>query len=872
MNKFHMLASVGLAVLAFAPPMAAQAQNNNTIGDVVVTATKTGATNLQKTAISVSVIGGDVLDKSKVVTLRDLPSAVASLKISNNGSNVVPYIRGIGGYASNNEQDVGLYMDGIYLGRSTVALTSNFNDLARVEVVKGPQGSTFGRNAVGGAINFISREPSKEFQFQNTINVGNYNLIDEAVRMSGSVTDKMQAGIAVGYQKHDGYLINVAPGQSPIGAVNRTNVRVSLKYEITENLTNLVRADTMYTHEAWAPLTTLLLRTDDPRQITCSSSKAGLPGATPNSACGAYVFNGLAIKPGTNGAAYSASDPGAQFQISGSAAYAAPLANAKVGNLHYFGAGNTGIDSEINYGISDELTWKINDNISIKNLLGYRTATSSYITPTGNGTEYLTGSTHSVYEEHAFSDEININHTFGNLKGVIGLFGWTEYEHQFAPSITIVNPTKSSGSESYQDTRFPTQSYAIFASESYHFTPELALTLGGRYTQEHKVFDTYNNAFAWKGGLPAGWNGADPNNPAQQGILNTPANQTATNYVCTNGGTYSAGTKTCTPVSGSTSEIDYYHTSYSPFVAGFGTVFPIPAGAYQGIGPQLSQDSHAFTPKVGLEWQATPDAFLYATWSKGFKSGGFNFTARSPVGLTYQPEWITSYEIGAKTDWFDKRLRVNVSVFRNDWSNLQISQAIVLPNLTVPFTQSSNAAAARLTGLDADITAKPWDGWTFTSSVTWLPDATYTDFNSANVGTYLQPLLYARGDPRYNYAKSVYNASGKRLQNAPDISAIITGQKDFDLGNGQSLFVRAEGAYTGDTYFDISNDPISRRNPFGVYNASMGYSTAGGHYQIQLWARNFTDTQYTHNRVMGGTVQGVPGAPRTFGVQLNYTY
>ncbi len=813
MNKNNLLAGVGLAVLALAPPMAARAADS--IGDVVVTATKTGSTNLQKTAIAVSVVGGDVLDKSRVVTLRDLPSAVASLKISNNGSNVVPYVRGVGGYASNNEQDVGIYMDGVYLGRSSVALQSNFNDLARVEVVKGPQGSTFGRNAVGGAINFISREPSKEFQFQNTLNAGNYNLIDEAMRMSGSVTDKMQASIAIGYQNHAGYLINVVPGIPNSGAVNRFSARVGLKYEITENLTNLVRADYMYTHENWAPLTTLLLRTDDPRNVSATGAYTGI---------------------------------------------AAPLANAEVGNLHYFGAGALPVDSEVIYGISDELNWKINDHIAVKNLVAYRTSKSNFTT-VGNGTEFLTGTTNSNYIQHQFSDEINVTHTFGNLKGVIGLFGWTEYQHQFAPSITLVSPFAASGSESYQDTRFPTQSYAIFASESYHFTPELALTVGGRYTQEHKVLDTYNNGFKWVGGLPAGWNGSSASNPAAQGAYNNPvSNQNANKITCNPGGTG----PTCTG-----SSINYYLSSFFPFVAGYGNNFPL---TFPNIVPQLSQNSNAFTPKVGLEWQATPDAFLYATWSKGFKSGGFNFTARSQYGLTYQPEYITSYEIGAKTDWFDKKLRVNVSVFRNDWTNLQVSQNIVLPGLSVPYTQSANAGAARITGLDADITAKPWDGWTFTSNLTWLPDAIYIKYDTGNVGTFLTTLLASRGDPRENFAASTYNANGKRLQNAPDISAIITGQRDFDIGNGNSVFVRGEAAYTGNTYFDPSNDPISRRNPFGVYNASIGYSSTGGHYQVELWGRNVTDVQYTINRVIGKTVQGIPGAPRTFGIQLNYTY
>ena len=123
---------------------------------------------------------------------------MTALKIIQLNSNAVIFIRGVGGYASNNEQDVGIYEDGVYLGRTSAALDSNFNDLERVEVAKGPQGTTFGRNSVGGALNFITKQPSNTFQFQDTLNFGNYNLIDEAAHISGPVTDKMQASASVG--------------------------------------------------------------------------------------------------------------------------------------------------------------------------------------------------------------------------------------------------------------------------------------------------------------------------------------------------------------------------------------------------------------------------------------------------------------------------------------------------------------------------------------------------------------------------------------------------------------------------------------------------------------------------------------------------
>ena len=302
-----------------------------------------------------------------------------------------------------------------------------------------------------------------------------------------------------------------------------------------------------------------------------------------------------------------------------------------------------------------------------------------------------------------------------------------------------------------------------------------------------------------------------------------------------------------------------------PFVLGYGNAFP-------GSPPDATQNKTAFTPKVGINWQATKDAFLYFSYTRGFKSGGFNFTARNTFGDSYQPEWITTYEAGAKTDWFDHRLRVNVAVYRNDWTNLQVSQAIILPGLSTPVTQSGNAASARLTGLDADVTAKPWDGWTFTGSVSWLPDAVYLNYTTGQAGNFIKALLIQQGDPKENAGNNTYNASGNRLMSAPDLSAILSAQRDFDLGNGHTAFIRGEAQYTGTTQFDISGNSLETRNPFSIFNASMGWASSGGHYRVELWGRNLADRQYFISQSAGSLPEGVPGAPRTFGVQLQYTY
>jgi len=818
-NKFNFLSSVGLAVLVLAPPMAARAADSNSIGDVVVTATKTGTTNLQKTPLSISVIGGTDLKNTQVVKIRDLASDVPALKVINANSNVVFYIRGIGGFASNNEQDVGIYEDGVYVEKSSSILTANFNDLERVEVAKGPQGTTFGRNSVGGAINFITRQPSTTFQFQDTLNLGSYNLVDEAARISGPITDNLQASGAVSYVKHDGYLTDVVPGVASANSANRFSFHGALKYEFNNDITNLVRVDYLYTHENYGLNSANYLRSDDPRYISCSGSAASYAAA--QSTC---AFKG----------------------------FPAPLANAEVGNYHYYAGGTAPLESEDDYGINDEFNWKINDNLSLKNLLAYKTAENDTVFG-GNGTEYVTSINTTLYFQKQFSDELTLQHTYGNLKGVVGFSGWTSENRFKAPSWNFANPTPTNynpynpgtSSESYQDTRWDTISYAVYANETYQLTKDVGIIFGARYTVEQKKLDTYNTCFNWVGGVPAGLPGYNPAYPGSYG----PSGQT----LCPNTGTSNP-----------------YTAIIYPFVAGYGNTFT-PNGV--NITPDLVQNANAFTPKIGVQWQATSNAYLYASATRGFKSGGFSFTARNSYGAVYLPEWITTYEIGAKTDWLDKKLRVNVAVFRNDWTNLQVNSTITIPGTNTPLTEASNAANARNTGLDADVTFKPWDGWTFTSSVTWIPDAVYTNYTNGQSNGFFTGLFIQRQDPRYNYANGSYNATGNRLINNPDLVATLSGQKDFDLGNGNTAFIHVDGEYTGNTYFDISNDPISRRNPFALFNAAAGWASPGGHYQVELWARNLTDKQYANTLLPGSKVpQVVAGDPRTFGIQLNYTY
>ena len=460
-RKFNMLAGTALTVLAFAPGLAAHAQSSNTLSDVVVTATKTGATNLQKTPLSVDVLGSADLKKEGVESFRDLQMELPSVKLLTNGTNPRVYIRGVGGFNSN-DGEVSLYVDGVFISRPTEVTQTPFNDLDRVEVLEGPQGTLFGRNSVGGAINFISKVPSDHFTFNNTLSVGNFALIDEEASVSGPIADNMQASLAVTKFQHSGYEHNLVVGAGDANAANRFGARGQIRWEITPDITNTVRADYSYTNEVW--------QTGQNPLVDVSSGKE------PGVSAGCPVV----YTPGTAGCGFNY----------------APLFTAHIGDLRNVVYARVPHNAELVYGVSDEFNWKLNDHLTLKSVTAGRTDNSSQ--DQGNTTEVITAPPGpQLFYEYEVTQEFNLIHEYGPLSGVVGLYYYLDSNHYvvFAPTIggtPKAAPSASAGFTTGQDTWDPTSSKAAFIEESYHITPTLKITAGARYSQDLKTFNTYN--------------------------------------------------------------------------------------------------------------------------------------------------------------------------------------------------------------------------------------------------------------------------------------------------------------------------------------------------------------------------------------------
>ncbi len=252
---------------------------------------------------------------------------------------------------------------------------------------------------------------------------------------------------------------------------------------------------------------------------------------------------------------------------------------------------------------------------------------------------------------------------------------------------------------------------------------------------------------------------------------------------------------------------------------------------------------NASTPKVSLSYQWTPDVMTYVSATRGFKSGGFNFT--SPNSFQgFAPEYLWSYEGGVKTSWFDRHLLLNATAFYYDYTNLQV-QAFIIPGVT----DITNAATATVKGLELESEWKP---------------ATHADFGG-NVSVL---------DAQYqHYISGVTDYSGHYLNAAPRYTVNLFGQYGWEIPTGL-LSLRGEYSQLGKQFFTAANGPAYQyQNAYGLGNAFLIYRPNQSDWTLELWAKNLSNTGYvTATSTTGPADGGHPGDPRTFGVRVSWAH
>lgn len=236
-----------LALLAASPASAQVVDESagvSTSDDIIVTATRSGETRLQDTPMAITAVDNELLENSASRDIRDLQTFTPSLSIAQNVTAAQPYIRGIG---SNNifagsDPSTALYIDGVYIARPLGFFVDLF-DVERVEVLRGPQGTLYGRNAVGGAINVISRRPGEDLEASGALTVGSYDLIRAQGYVSMPISPTMSVSLSGRVSERDGYFSNAVSGVGPADAEDDQSVRGQFYWHPTNQWDILLRAD-----------------------------------------------------------------------------------------------------------------------------------------------------------------------------------------------------------------------------------------------------------------------------------------------------------------------------------------------------------------------------------------------------------------------------------------------------------------------------------------------------------------------------------------------------------------------------------------------------------------------------------------------------
>lgn len=753
----------GEVLAAAAAPAAAPAGDDPELDAIVVTALRR-ETNLQRTPISISVMDAEDLEDRHVQSLMDLSDgSIPGLRIATfeaRQSALTIGIRGIVPLDANQparEQGVGVYIDGVYLGRQH-GLGAALLDIERVEVLKGPQGTLFGRNTEGGAINMVTRHPTGEFGMRTTLGVGNFNAYNAEAHVDfpsiGNLAFKLDAAI----QHQDATTRNPLPGETGWGFFDRRGLRLAARWTPTSRITVDLAGD--IGRDANSPFYSQLLN---------------------------YNPLGLAIGPA------SGALPAGQIR---------PLpAIVRVEGERRMDEADIGVPQQPSVddtaGVSLHLRWEAADWLELRSISALRRVEVEQWDNAGGAHRipaFVSNGNFSRYSlaglwQHQFSQELQLVGSLPQVDFTAGLFYFYEHARDDAatPSTnrwnatgtgyTINDPTptiRGSRSTDRASSAFA-RSYAAYGQATW--TPpvlddRLHITLGGRFTHDEK-----------------------------SGRLSI-VNNSATDFT-------------------------------------------------------FDQSTDRFDPMATIAIDPTRDVEIYARFATGYRAGGAS--SRSLTYRSFGPEEVASYEIGAKTQWFGRRLRLNVAAFTMNRTGSQIDFNLVTqqPNGSTRNTlETINApGTTRIRGIELEATARVSETLTLSGAYAY----TYTR---------IPPTL----NPFSNQVQPVFIVFTPR--NA------ASGAIDYSVPVGAMTFrAHLDANYSDATQtFDIS--PVTNDSSL-IVNARLSLADialGGGapRLALSLWSRNLLNEAHVYRRDPANRATlgdyGNFNAPRTYGLEASFVF
>lgn len=744
------IALAGTALLPLAAAHAQEAQADQAgLQDIVVTAQKR-AESQQTVPISITAVSAQALDNLQATSLQALQGAVPNVQINNfsNTPNTAVYtIRGIGvvepdPYAGNT---VSIVVDGVPQYFSMGALLDIY-DVDRIEVLRGPQGTLFGANTTGGALNVLTGAPEFDALSGRLEGAyGNYNRFDAKATLNAPLSEDVAARVAFIHTQRDGFVTNVVDG-SDMGKRNVTGVRAKLR----------ARSGNF--------------------DATLAGEYVAARNGAPVVVSGALPGEALYVAPGTLGMYQQ------PCRVAGQPCNAPG---------RYFSANSSVPDKSDMNTYSTTLTMNLSDTAigDLTSITAYRRFDLLEFTDQ-DGTPLFLDDTRRNTKGWQFSQEVrsSVQPIDGIQLLVGGFYMKTHYDHSQNFRIQFAAPGLLQINTQDQDN----YSLSGFAQAYADLTDALRLQAGIRYTHERTrmIADTQNS-------------------------INLAGNT------------------------------DFDGTGN----IGIGGFRADRAKSWNNVGW-----------KLGLDYKVASGSLLYGYWARGFKSGGFVGRISLPQDVgPYNPETVDTFELGIKSDLFDRRLRANLAVFYTSYRDIQIAQTYFTTDQRgnrVNSTTIQNAAKAEIKGFELELTALPARGLTLNGSLAYL-DATYRSFDFLNGGT-----------------GRIEDLSGFRLQNAPKWTATVGAVYTVDVAGGNAR-AGVNYNYVASKFLNAINDtPRSRIQPTHVVNANLDWSPDDTGLTVGVYANNLFDNRYIASVFDAPGVLGIVNyaSPREYGVSAKFTF
>jgi iron complex outermembrane receptor protein len=833
----------GVALVGVAAPSAvvlggaAVAQQST---EVITVTAQRRAQDVQDVPIAISVFTSTALEERGVAEVAQLSGIAPNVTLdggtpfSGSSSVLSAYIRGIGqnDFAFNLDPGVGVYLDGVYLAR-TVGANQDLLDVERIEVLKGPQGTLFGRNTIGGAVSIVTRDPGDEFGGEIDVTTGSF----ERMRVRGTVdiplSDSVKSALSFSMQDRDGYMERIPfPTDEPFfaepftayrhagyssseeeGGDNSWSARYKVAFDNGGPLRATFAAD--MTNVDQTQLANSILATTPIPGPFAGLAENNIPGTALDVVTGSsgFLFAGLynfciGATPGQIAARNAQNLCGVRGTTLNPSLMLPPLAGVNVDGdpfndrLPYddrfltsdidesYATGNSYTETE-SWGLALTLDYDLGDGMALKSITSYRDLYWN-VGMDLDGSPLNILQTSFITDQRQASQELQLTGTLFEdaIDYVVGLYYFKEEGHlhdfvTFSEGLLQIDGNNE----------LSTENYAAFGQFDWRINDLVTLQVGGRFTSEEKTFE----------GFQSDLNGF--------------------NYKLFNDVDFSPAGVTRNGFPNPDQPLRYY-----------------PAG-------EQEKSFDNFSPRVGVQLFPMDDVMVYGTWSQGYKTGGWTTRLSNPLpeAPDFDEEEAESFEVGVKSRLFDNLLQLNAAVFQTTYDGIQLNfQEGVSPTIR-------NAGEAEIRGAEVETVWNLTDAFTVNATLGLL-DTEYTD---------VLPQAVAGAPPIPGVQEGI--GEGVSLPKAPEVQFNITPSYTAQLpgGRGELQFV-ADFTYTSDLKNDTQGTYLLVRDDTNILNASVTWRPENANWEVSFGGTNLTDERYLvtgQAQIAGGNIQGTYSRP-----------